>query len=83
MIGKFLTGCLYSVIHAITTLQLRTLDYRIAVGYQINVDLGIFPEINKRSLLNKCSLGNFLKTPINIALLISKNMLIRDFVHST
>ena len=60
-----------------------TLDYRIAVGYQINVDLGIFPEINKRSLLNKCSLGNFLKTPINIALLISKNMLIRDFVHST
>ena len=34
-----------------------TLDYRIAVGYQINVDLGKFPEINKRSLLNKCSVG--------------------------
>ena len=33
-----------------------TLEYRIAVGYQINVDLGFFPEINKRSLLNNCSL---------------------------
>ena len=34
-----------------------TLDYLIAVGYQINVALGIFPEINKRSLLNNRSLG--------------------------
>ena len=40
-------------------LESSTLDYRIAVGYQINVDLGIFPEINKHSLLNNRSLGNF------------------------
>ena len=39
-----------------------TLDYLIAVGYQINIALGIFPEIDKRSLLNNCSLGkNFKK----------------------
>ena len=43
-------------------LDLCTLDYLIAVGYQINVALGIFPEIDKRSLLNNCSLGkNFKK----------------------
>ena len=33
-----------------------TLDYRIAVGYEINVALRIFPEINKCSLLNNSSL---------------------------
>ena len=38
-----------------------TLDYLIAVGYQINVALGIFPKIDKRSLLNNCSLGKDFK----------------------
>ena len=36
-----------------------TLDYQIAVGYQINVAVGIFPKINKRSLLNNYSLWKF------------------------
>ena len=56
-----------TVIHAIfdscnSYSTLSTLDYLIAVGYQINIALGIFPEIDKRSLLNNCSLGkNFKK----------------------
>ena len=60
-----------------------TLDYLIAVGYQINVALGIFPEIDKRSLLNNCSLGKNFKKIINIALSTSKNMLIRHVVYSS
>ena len=59
------------------------LDYLIAVDYQINVALGIFPEINKRRLLNNCSLGKNLKRLINISLLTSKNMLISLVVYSS
>ena len=64
-------------------LNITTLDYLIAVDYQINVALGIFPEINKRRLLNNCSLGKNLKRLINISLLTSKNMLISLVVYSS
>ena len=60
---------------------LLTLDYQIAVGYEINVALGIFPEINKRSLLNNCSHEKNFKKIINIALSTSKNMLMRHVVY--
>ena len=60
-----------------------TLDYLIAVGYQINVALGIFPEIDKHSLLNNCSFGKNFKKLINIALSTSKNVLIRHVVYSS
>ena len=39
--------------------------YQIVVGYQINVALLIFPKINKRSLLNDCSLLENFKKLIN------------------
>ena len=58
-----------------------TLDYLIAVGYQINIAMGIFPEIDKRSLLNNCSLEKNFKKIINIALSTSKNMLMRHVVY--
>ena len=53
------TGVSYGVIHI--SIHPSTLDYQIAVGYEINVALGIFPEINKRSLLNNCSLEKSFK----------------------
>ena len=36
-----------------------TLVYRINVGYQINVGLGILFKNNRRRVSNKCRLGNF------------------------
>ena len=51
--------------------------------YYTTVALGIFPEIDKRSLLNNCSLGKNFKKIENIALSTSKNMLIRHVVYSS
>ena len=50
------------------------LDYLIALGYQINIALGIFPEIDKHSLLNNCSFGKNFKKLINIALSTCRNI---------
>ena len=35
---------------AVDRCALHTLDYRVVVGYEINVAFGIFSEINKRSI---------------------------------
>ena len=38
---------------------LFTLDYQIVIGYEMNIALGTFPELNKHSLLNNSTLQMF------------------------
>ena len=74
---------LLKVFPIISEMLILSLDYLIAVGYQINVALGIFPKIDKRSLLNNCSLGENFKKLANTAISTSKNMWIRHVVYTS
>ena len=52
--GKFTAPIAGAYEFKIYSRTVSTLDYLIVVGYEINVALGIFPEIDKCSLLNRC-----------------------------
>ena len=58
-----------------------TLTSRIVVAPQINVALGIFSRINKRSPSNNRSLGKTRDNLINVAPLLRKSVLARCYYH--